>query len=131
MIVACLVVIGSSQAQYIPKDLPIVPDYLISRVNFLLNVLTTQVQTFNWKFCDKMKLSKQVIQTKQALESIKDCFPGINNVNYGSGNEINGKYNFVFGDRDTVTGNNNWLFISDYASKGVEDGVLAIKNYKI
>jgi hypothetical protein len=46
---------------------------------------------------------------------------------------LGGQGNIVIGNNDLVIGNNNWCFTSDYstAASQIDEGVLAVSNYKI
>lgn len=105
---------------------------VVSRVNFFLNNLATEVQTYNWVFCNKPKLYNTVKNAVAWLKLIRESLPGGNLVD-GSGNYVEGKDNIVIGNKNTLKGVNSWVFVSNYKNKGtaIEDSILAIGNYKI
>jgi len=110
---------------------------LTSYANFYLNVLATEVQTYNWVYCNKQHLYSTVYKTSQILHAIKDNIKSTNNLINGADNGVLGKSNVIIGSKNKVIGLNNWVFVSGYVSSAlngyspIDDGILVISNYKI
>ena len=112
---------------------------LLSRTNFYLNMLASDVRTYNWRWCNKAHLYRTVKMTSDLLHQIKEHIitdemagnevQGHDNVVYGTGN-------IVLGSKNQVIGFNNWVFVSGYnqCPSGrihVDEGVLVIGNHHI
>ena len=127
----CLLCLAHSQVQYIQFQADPVS---LSRANFYLNVLASQVQTYNWIFVNRVLLANTLTNTLFWLRRIRDALPSRNLVD-GSGNVVSGSNNVVIGNRNKVTGANNWVFVSGYNTRAgvrkIYDSVLAIGNYQI
>lgn len=107
---------------------------LVSRANFYLNVLASQVQTYNWIYCNKLQLANTIANTLVWLRQIRNSLPCGNAVD-GDNNAVSGINNVVVGNRNKINGVNNWVFVSNYkierTSKTFADSILAIGNYQI
>lgn len=128
MLLIFLVTSTNSQVQYITFN---VNPVSLTRANFFLNILTNQIQTYNWIYCNKVQLYNTISNTLVWLRQVRNGLP-YGNIVSGSGNQIAGQNNIVIGNKNIVAGVNNWVFVSNYRGKSqVEDSILAIGNYQI
>jgi hypothetical protein len=132
LVLSCLFLsLGAGQVQYLQVR---VDPVAVSRANFYLNVLATQVQAYNWVYCNRAQLYSTIANTLVWLRQIRNILP-CGNVIDGSGNAVSGTNNVVVGSRNKVNGMNNWVFVSNYqtgaSSTTFTDSVLAIGNYQI
>lgn len=131
LLLGCLLCSGRTQTQYLQFSLDPV---LVSRANFYLNLLATQVQTYNWIYCNRVLLSNTLDNTLTWLRQIRNALP-TGNILDGSGNAVTGNNNIVVGNLNQVTGMNNWVFVSNYRPEqghtNYLDSILAIGNYQI
>jgi hypothetical protein len=131
LILLFLISCAQGQVQYLQIQLDPVS---VARANFFLNVLASQVQTFNWRFANGAQIANTLANTLVWLRKIRDNVPSGNLVD-GSGNAVSGSNNVVIGNRNRVTGTNNWVFVSGYqigpGRRTIYDSVLAIGNYQI
>ena len=131
LLLACTLWVCGGQTQYLQVQ---VDPVAVTRANFYLNQLATQVQTFSWPFCNRPLLASTLANTLLWLRRIRAQLPCGNLID-GSGNAVTGRNNVVVGSRNRVTGANNWVFVSNYepalGAGGFTDSVLAIGNYQI
>lgn len=131
LLLGCLLCSGRTQTQYLQFSLDPV---LVSRANFYLNILATQVQTYNWINCNRLLLGNTLANTLTWLRQIRNALP-TGNVLDGTGNAVSGTNNIVVGNRNQVKGMNNWVFVSNYkpglGSITFMDSILAIGNYQV
>jgi hypothetical protein len=131
LLLGCLLCSGRTQTQYLQFSLDPV---IVSRANFYLNILATQVRTYNWVNCNRVLLSNTLANTLTWLRKIRNALP-TGNILDGTGNAVTGTNNIVVGSRNQVRGMNNWVFVSNYRpGQGITnfmDSILAIGNYQI
>lgn len=119
-----------SQTKYITFN---VNPVILTRANAYLNILASQLKTYNWIFCDKRRLYTDVLTVLVWLKQLRDNLASTNVVS-GSENSIVGKNNIVIGNKNSIRGINNWVFVSNFkigTNDVVEDSILAIGNYQI
>lgn len=74
---------------------------------------------------------KKTLKVSELLAKVKVYILQYNNIIVGNNNAVNGSANVVIGSRNSFTGNNDWVFASDYQSTDPQSGVLIIDNYLI
>lgn len=74
---------------------------------------------------------KKTLRVSELLAKVKTYILQYNNIIVGNNNAVNGNSNVVIGSRNSFTGNNDWVFASDYQSTDPQTGVLIIDNYLI
>ena len=110
---------------------------LLYRTNLYLNMLASEVRTYNWVNCNKARLHRTLSITSQLLHQIKGAVAGDSgNEVKGVDNQVIGEGNVVIGSRNQLVGFNNWVFVSDYRNCPygrihVDEGVLVIGGYRV
>lgn len=131
VVLLAMLSVGTSQVQYLQIG---VNPVVVTRANFYLNLLATQVQTYNWVYCNRAQLQNTLNNALVWLRQIRNALPCSNLVD-GQDNAVSGNNNVVVGNKNTVNGANNWVFVSNFktspSTTTFVDSILAIGNYQI